>query len=193
MGNNLRKLRKERGWTQEQTAEAMGTTRDTYVKLERGVEKGGRKLHDLWIAKAAAAFGVDPSEIIASDRAEVPIVGFVSAGAVENNFTDAQGEFDRAPAPQGATAETVAVEVRGDSLGPFFDGALVFYDKIEAAPTPAMIGRLCIVGTKAGNVYIKKIGRGTREDRWTLYAQFGSPMEDVEIEWVAPVIDIRPR
>lgn len=64
MQNNLRKLRNARGWTQTEAATAMGTTRDQYVKLERGVAKGGRKLHEGWIMRAANAFGVLPEAII---------------------------------------------------------------------------------------------------------------------------------
>lgn len=67
MENNLRKLREARGWTQEQAATAMGTTRNQYVKLERGLDKGGRKLHEGWIVRAAKAFAVSPSAIISTN------------------------------------------------------------------------------------------------------------------------------
>lgn len=63
MANNLKALREMRGWTQEHLAGLMGTTRDMYVKLERG-GPGGRRLSDKWIARASEAFGVDAGEIV---------------------------------------------------------------------------------------------------------------------------------
>lgn len=193
MENNLRALRKMRGWTQTQAAEAMGTTRDQYVKLERGVAKGGRKLHELWISKAAAAFGVEPSEIIAPSDRQVPVVGYVGAGDLEHRFGEGQGEVDTAPAPRGASERTVAVEVRGDSLGPFFDRALIFYDERFEPFDDSLLGQLCVVGLRDGQVLVKQVRRGSAPGRFTLYGQFGSPVEDAEIIWAAPVLTVTPR
>lgn len=75
MRNNLRKLRLARGLGQEQLAVMMGTTRSQYIKLE----KGERRLSDVWIARAATALGVDAGELI-TDSEGVPVVGYVGAG-----------------------------------------------------------------------------------------------------------------
>lgn len=63
MANNLKSLRQSRGWSQEHLASLMGTTRDMYVKLERGGPQG-RRLSEKWIQRAADAFGVDAGEIV---------------------------------------------------------------------------------------------------------------------------------
>jgi transcriptional regulator with XRE-family HTH domain len=62
MANNLRTIRQRLGLTQAQVATAMGTTVNQYGKLER--DKHGRQLTDKWINRAAAAFRVDPGEIV---------------------------------------------------------------------------------------------------------------------------------
>lgn len=60
MANNIKTLREERGLTQPKLAEAMGTTKNQLIKLE----KGDRRLTDNWIRRAAQALGVPNSAII---------------------------------------------------------------------------------------------------------------------------------
>src|SRR6478736_1643553 len=60
MGNSLRALRTEKGWTHDQAAAEMGVSRGQFIKLERG-ERG---LTERTIALAAKAFGVSRAAII---------------------------------------------------------------------------------------------------------------------------------
>ncbi|MBP0581857.1 LexA family transcriptional regulator [Labrys sp. LIt4] len=62
MGNNLKTLRTAKGLSQEALARAMGTTRTQLVKLERGE----RRLSDIWIVRAAAALKVDPGDLMSN-------------------------------------------------------------------------------------------------------------------------------
>ena len=75
MANNLRALRESRSWSQDHAAQALGTTRNQYAKLEAG----SRRLSDVWIARAAAAFGIDAGDVVTDRRGLVPIVGYVGA------------------------------------------------------------------------------------------------------------------
>lgn len=187
MANNLRALREGRCWSQEQAAEAFGTTRNQYAKLEGG----SRRLSDVWIARAAAAYGVDAGEVVTDRRAMVPVVGYVGAGS-EAHFGTAQGPMDEAPAPDGATPQTVAVEVRGESLGAFFDGWLVFYDDVRSPITEDLIGRLCVVGLEDGRILVKMVQKN-RSGGFDLFGQFGDPVLDAAIAWAAPVKSFAPR
>ena len=60
MGNNLKELRKSKRWTHDQAAEAMGISRGSFIKLERGE----RKLTEATISTAAKAFGVSRGAVI---------------------------------------------------------------------------------------------------------------------------------
>jgi transcriptional regulator with XRE-family HTH domain len=60
MGNNLKALRLSRGWTHDEAAEAMGISRGSFIKLERGE----RKLKEGTITTAAKAFGVAKALVI---------------------------------------------------------------------------------------------------------------------------------
>ncbi|MDX7952794.1 LexA family transcriptional regulator [Lichenihabitans sp. Uapishka_5] len=187
MANNLRALREGRSWSQDEAATALGTTRNQYAKLEAG----SRRLSDVWIGRAAAAFGVDAGDVVTDRRAVVPVVGHVGAGS-EAHFGNSQGPIDEVAAPEGATPQTVAVEVRGESLGSFFDGWLVFYDDVRSPITDDLVGRLCVVGLEDGRVLVKRVQR-CRNGHFDLYGQFGDPVLDVTIAWAAPVKSFAPR
>jgi transcriptional regulator with XRE-family HTH domain len=190
MGNNLRKLRAERGWTQGKAAAAMDVSRGQYIKLERGE----RKLTERTIGSAARGFGVSEADVIADQRL-VPLVGFVGAGAEAHFYAHAQGPFDdEVPAVEGSNDKTVAVEVRGDSLGSLFDRAFVYYDDRRNGVTDDLIGRLCVVGLHDGRILIKKIARSrSSPDLYHLSGQHGDPILDTPIEWAAHVKSIVPR
>ena len=100
MANNLRHLRDGRGWTQDQAAAALGTTRNQYAKLEGG----SRRLSDKWIKLASDAYGVDPGEVVTERQASVPVAGFVGAGTEMHFYDEGQGSLDEAPAPEGVSA-----------------------------------------------------------------------------------------
>ena len=190
MANNLRALRVERGWSQEEAAAALGTTRNQYVKLEGGT----RRLSDKWIERAAAAYGIDAGEVVRGNRNLVPIAGYVGAGSTATFYGEGQGQLGEVVGPEGTTEETVAVEIRGESLGPFFDGWLVFFDDVRSPVTDDIIGKLCVVGLADGRVLIKRLvrSRGSRT-LFHLYGQFGDPILDTPVKWAAQVKSVMPR
>jgi transcriptional regulator with XRE-family HTH domain len=189
MANNLSKIRRLRGWTQDVAAEKMGTTRNQLAKLEGSA----RRLSDKWIQRAAEAFEVDQGEIVTERGRTVQVIGYVGAGAEAHLYSDAQGPFDDVRAPANATDDTVAVIVRGDSLGSFFDRWLIFYDDVRRPVTPDLIGHLCVVGLPNGQVLVKKIKATRSRGLYHLVGQFGDPIMDTPIEWAARVKELRPQ
>jgi transcriptional regulator with XRE-family HTH domain len=189
MANNLKKIRNQLGWTQEKAAERMGTTRNQITKLEASK----RRLSDVWIERAAKAFGVDPGELVSDNVKTVHLVGYVGAGAMAAFFGEGQGENDEVDAPEGATEDTVAVEIRGESLGELFDRWLIFYDDVRRPLTADLIGHLCVVGLPDGRILVKKVRRGQLEGRFTLLSNTEPPIYDVQIDWAAKVRQMSPR
>ena len=188
MANNLRALRDARGWTQDEAAAALRTTRNQYAKLEGG----SRRLSDKWIKAASDAYGVDPGDIVTERPATVPVAGFVGAGTEMHFYAEGQGGIDEAPAPEGATADTVAAEVRGDSLGSIFDGWRVYFDDRRAPVTDDLIGRLCVVGLADGRILVKVVSRSREAGRFDLHGQFGAPVLEAEVAWAARVTAVMP-
>lgn len=188
MGNALKSLREVRGWTHEEAAQAMGVSRGGYIKLERGE----RRLTTETIKRAASAFGVSQSTIISAEDVTVPVVGYVGAGSAAHFFPEQQ-HLGEVPAPEGSTEQTVAVEIRGDSLGPLFDRWLVFYDDVRRPVTNDLIGKLCVVGLEDGRILIKKLQRSKTRGLFHLISQTEDPILDVPIEWAARVKNMVPR
>ena len=189
MANNLKVLRDGRGWSQDEAAAALGTTRNQYAKLEGG----SRRLSDKWIKRAADAYGIDPGDVVTDKRNAVPVAGYVGAGSEAHFYSDAQGPFDEVPAPEDATERTVAVEVHGESLGPFFSGWLVYFDDRRSPVTDDLIGRLCVVGLDDGRVLVKKLLRGRGGRGFELHGQFGEPIATADVLWAASVKSVAPR
>ena len=188
MGNRLKELREERGWTHDRAAKECGMSRGHFIKLERGE----RRLNSHNLELCAKGFGVSQSDILSVKLA--PVVGKVRAGeSIEMEDSAAQGPFDYVQAPEGSTDATVAVEIEGDSLGPAFHNWLIFYDDIRNPPTPDMLGRLCVVELADGRVMVKVLKPGNHPGLYTLVPQFGSPLFDQPVVWAALVKALTPK
>ena len=99
-------------------------------------------------------------------------------------------DLDEVYGPPGAAEKMSAVEVRGDSLGPYFNRWYVFYDEVRNPMTPDLIGHLCVVGLTDGRVLVKQVQRGRAEGLYTLHSATEKPITDVAIEWAARVNSI---
>lgn len=128
----------------------------------------------------------------APPRREVPVKGYVGAGDQAHYYAVAQGDLDTVPAPDNATDRTVAVEIKGTSLGEFFDRWLVFYDDVRSPVTSDLIGRPCIVCLADERILVKKLLRG-RNGRFRLISNTEEPIENVEVIWAARVTHMEPR
>ena len=103
------------------------------------------------------------------------------------------GPFDDVEAPDAASASTVAVQIRGHSLGALFDNWLVFYDDVRDPPGDDMIGRMCVCGLADGRVLVKALKRSQVSGMWTLLSNTEPPIYDVALDWAALVREMRPR
>lgn len=148
----------------------------------------------------AKAFGVRPEWLYSGDgpmterRARgVPLVGYVGAGARAHYYASGDGELDRVDAPDDATESTVAVEVRGTSLGPLFETWLIFYDELHSPVTPQLYGRLCVVALPDDRILVKRIRPAKTPQLYHLESNAEETIFDQEILWAAPVKSMRPR
>lgn len=122
----------------------------------------------------------------------VEIVGYVGAGGGAHFFDITPDDMDRVEAPLGARPETVAVEIRGNSLGTTFNRWLAFYDDLRSPITDDLIGELCIVRLTDGRTYIKRVEQA-KGKKFNLLSERDETIKNVEIEWAARVKSIGPR
>jgi hypothetical protein len=200
----LQQARKDFGFSDAaEAAKALGVPEPTYFGHEngsRGLSRAGRRYADFfqvsleWLltgkgAKHRRTLAPDPDA-----TRYVDLVGYVGAGA-ETHFFNDDGPLDEVAAPIGSTEKTVAVEIRGDSLGSFFDRWLVFYDDVHRpiSMTSDLVNKLCVVGLEDGRILIKKIQRSKAKGFFHLLSQTEPPILDVRIEWAAKVKHMVPR
>jgi transcriptional regulator with XRE-family HTH domain len=182
------------GKTRSGLAKALGRSPSAVTDLLNG----SRRLRAEEIAVVVDYLGVEPPRLVGGGRtpppgARVPLVGFVGAGAQAHFYADGQGPFDEVAAPDAASAKTVAVQVRGHSLGALFDNWLVFYDDVRDPPGDDLVSRMCVCGLADGRVLIKSLKRSQIAGLWILLSNIEPPIYDVALDWAAVVREMRPR
>ncbi|MCG6203670.1 XRE family transcriptional regulator [Rhodopseudomonas sp. HC1] len=196
----LQQARKEAGFADAaDAAEALGIPLPTYFAHEngsRGLSRSGKRYADFFKVSLDWLVGgkgpARPKQARAEPANVVPLVGYVGAGA-ETHFFGEDGQLDEVNAPDGSSDSTVAVEIRGDSLGTFFDRWLVFYDDVRRPVTTDLINKLCVVGLDDGRILIKKLQKSRTKGHFHLLSQTEPPIFDARIEWAAKVKHLVPR
>lgn len=195
MSERLKEARIKAGFTSARSAaERFGWKGSTYAAHENGQNKFDADVAIVY----GKAFRVSPAWLLtglgkAPSRRLVPLIGFVSAGAEANLFGEGQGPFDEVDPPDGSTEKTVAVEIRGDSLGPILNGWRVFYDDVYEPPRPELLNELCVIGLNDGRILVKKLTKGQLAGRYTLLSNAEPPIYDEAVNWAAPVRGILPK
>lgn len=196
LGEKIRKIRVSMGLEQDQFAEKLGTTQSTVSRWERGSKPGAdflRKIADMANTTIDRLLGID--DLAAVPANQIPVVGYVGAGATVIPFDDyAKGDgmayVDR---PAFVTGQAVAVEVRGDSLWPVAeDGWRLVYTGQQAVLEEEVLNRLCIVQLVDGRMLVKRIAKGSIPQRYHLISTNAPIMEDIEVVWAARVKAIIP-
>lgn len=156
-----------------------------WLATGRGV---ARPEHDLRSEDVAAALPEPPRP------RNVPVKGYVGAGSEAHYYKLADDdEYEEVDPPPNGTDRTVAVEIRGKSMGPALEGWLVFYDDVRSPITDDMFNRLCVVGLADDRILIKIVKRERTGSITLLSNGHDDPIPDAQIEWAALVTDLRRR
>lgn len=166
-------------WLKGQEPERQNYDRIVEVASEIGV------LGDVRSEDVAAAMPNTPSRT-------VKLKGYVGASGEAFYYRLADEDLEEVPAPENVNDQTVAVEVRGKSLGAAFESWLVYYDDVRSPITADLHNHLCVVGLADDRLLVKRLER--RRGKFVLISNNGEPdIEDAEIEWAAKVTSMRPR
>lgn len=188
--------RKEAGFKgPQQVAERFGFNVNNYKAHEQGRNGFSAAVGEQY----ADAFGVSrewlylnlgsPTDVGPRER-RVQLAGYVGAGQAVYQFDE--GGAGDVESPPGAVPETVAVEVRGDSMLPLYeDGTVLFYSK--QLPPDSMLGKRCVVRLEDERVLVKTLRRGSDEGLYSLLSLNAPDIEDVAVQWAAPIDWIKPR
>lgn len=180
--------------------QAMTYSRKFKVDVSWLLNAVGRGPHDAAAAAEHEANGghIESDHILSdappsSAKKTVPLVGYVGAGSKAHFYALAHDEFEPVEAPEGATDQSVAVEIKGKSFGPLMDGWLVHYDDVRAPVTDDMLNKICVVGLADDRILLKKIKREA-DGTFTLISNSDEPpITNAVIEWAAMVVSFKPR
>jgi phage repressor protein C with HTH and peptisase S24 domain len=179
--NNIRKLRKMRGWSQEELAAKLGVF---WTKISKD-ERGERKLTQEKIATYAKALNCSEADILGLDNHggqsigsdamrmdqaipvksgidTVPILGHAEGSDEAINFSDGEpiGYAPRHPNQIGAK-HSFSLYVRGSSMEDrYHEGELVYIIK-GRSPLP---GQDCVVELINGNGFLKRFEKRTDKE-----------------------------
>lgn len=192
----LKKSRIDAGYeTATDAARAMGVKPPTYL----GHENGSTGLRRGAAIRYAKFYGVSLDWLLTGTGTsgltiKIPVICYIGAGAEVHPIDDhPRGEgIEKVDPPQGITG-CVALKIRGESMHPLRDGWLLFYQKKQDGVPDDCLGQLCVVQVKDGPLLVKELRRGSKKKRFTLISWNASPREDIEVEWAAKIVDIRPR
>lgn len=176
-----------------EAAVALGVPYPTYAGHENGSSGFRAKSGELYARRFRVSFDWlmnGKGHMQAQGERQVRLAGYVGAAQEVYQFDeDGAGWVD---APPGTPYDVEAVEVRGDSMLPLYkSGAILYYSKM--LPPEQMLGELCVVRLEDGRNLVKTIRRGAERGLYTLISLNAPDIEDVAIEWAAPIDWIKPR
>lgn len=197
LATRIKAIRQTAGLNQTEFAERLGTAQSTVARWEKGAEPSGPMLHAIaTVANTSVEQLLGTGDLADQQADQIPVVGYVGAGAAVTPFDDyAPGDgmafVERPPFVSG---RAVAVEVKGDSLLPVAeDGWRLVYTGEQAILEDQVLNKLCVVQLRDGRLLVKRLMRGSKPQRYHLVSTNAPIMEDVEIDWAAPVRAIIPQ
>ena len=90
MENRIKEIRTEKGMTLQQVADKAGTTKAQVMKLE----KGNRRLTDVWMVRLSIAMSCDPKELLSTNRTARETLNSENTGDLENSDDVVTNEND---------------------------------------------------------------------------------------------------
>jgi transcriptional regulator with XRE-family HTH domain len=171
-------------------ARAMGISTVTYYSHENGTRGLVRS------ARRYAEFFRVSLDWLLTGRGAPPgqhglfIAGHVGAGAeVYPEIDGAAGyAIDQIDAPVRLSRAAVGVWVRGDSMYPAFESGDILVYEEQRTDFSDLIGKRTIVKLQDGRMFVKRLRRGSTKDFYYLESTNAPPIEDVKIEWAAPIV-----
>lgn len=195
LADKIKAIRLSLGLNQEDFAERLGTAQSTVVRWEKGSVPQGDKLHLISLLGNTTVERLLNLDELAIPSDELPVVGYVGAGAQVYPFDDYPhgGGMDTVERPSFIEGRAVAVEVRGDSLFPVAEnGWRLVYTGEQGLVETDILNRLCVVQVLDGPMLVKRVTRGTMPGHFHLVSTNAPTIEDARIEWAAPVKAIIP-
>jgi SOS-response transcriptional repressor LexA len=185
----LKQARRAAKLSQEALGKAAHSGRSTIVKLEDGT----LPMTEAWAKRLAPHLGLRPDQLYAGP--EVPVIGYVGAGARVYAYDDLLNENEKIARPPMTTGDLFAVEVKGDSMLPLAEeGWHIVYTAEATVDENLVIGKVCVVQLDEDeSMLVKRVIRGSMPHHYHLVSLNAPAIENVRLRWAAVVKAIVPR
>lgn len=186
---SIRDARKRKGLSQEKLGVLADSGRSTIVKLEDGT----LPVTEAWAKRLAPHLGVRPDQLW--EGPQIPVVGYVGAGARVYNYDDMLDAGDTIARPPMTQGDLLAVQVKGDSMLPLAEeGWHIVYTAEATVDENSVLNRVCVVQLEMDeSMLVKRVLRGSRPYHYHLASLNAPLIEDVQLRWAAVVKAIVPR
>ena len=197
LGDRIKEARRALGKTQQDVADQFGITRAAVQQWEDGdttprhqrLQKLARflKVNPTWLITGMGVRSVDKEQ-----SQTTLVVGYVGGGQAVHPIDDLGGGLEEVEKPQGLSGDVVAVRIRGNSMFPLKDGWLLFYRRDAYGVPDECRNRLCVCKIVDGPTLVKELHWTHQRGIFRLESWNDVPLENIKLEWAAPVLDIRP-
>lgn len=147
MKNNIRRLRRRLGLTQEQLGERLGVGWQTISNVERGYTGLSSKKIEAY----ARALGVEPQEIVSADDGmrRVPVIGYVQAGEFAESWQWEDEDCYDVHVPEEPRLQHFSLrgaETRGPSMNRRYpEGTVVIFTDMVETGEDIVVGKRYVV------------------------------------------------
>lgn len=180
----VRQALKVSGLNQAQFAKEMGVSQGTVSRWLSG-KANPEVAHWVAVKSFLASRGEKAGD--EGHIPSVPLIGAVGAGAVILPLDNGDSPLEYVEPALKVPAGTVCVLVKGDSMYPrYFDGEIIYY-RSEPHNPGSVLGRECVVKLADGRMLIKILRKGSAPGLFTLQSWNAPPIEDVVVDYVAPI------
>ncbi len=186
----IKHWRKQRGLSQEELGAKAGFSKSQISRWE----KNDRTPNVAQFQTIADALEIPVRTLFPLGKL-VPVVGYVGAGHKvfsEDAYAKGEGIYKTQCPDELDPNVTVALEVKGDSMLPIQDGWIIFYSRRNNFGQIDVINKLCVVKTNDGDMFIKRVKPGYKVGTYNLISTNADQMENIKLEWAAPVTYIKP-
>jgi SOS-response transcriptional repressor LexA len=161
--------------------------------IEMDAENGELPMSEAWAKRLAPHMGVRPDELW--DGPQIPVVGYVGAGARVHAFDDLLNLGETIDRPPMTAGDLFAVEVKGESMLPLAEeGWHIVYTAAATVDESAVLTKVCVVALEdEDTMLVKRVMPGSKPQHYHLLSINAEPLVDVRLRWAAVVKAIVPR
>jgi transcriptional regulator with XRE-family HTH domain len=200
LSERIRDLRKSLGFSQARFAAELGVHQSNVSRWENGACPDDRQLQRLaelaGMSVGAFRYGERKPIEATQEQLTVPLVGRILRGQevqIGDEATHRRVAFRVASGQAIKARSPAALEICEDAMHPIRSGWLVFFDRSRLGVQPDCLNQLCVVQLQgSAAVLVRELRRGYRPKTYNLMGWSTDMIEDVTLDWAAPILAIQP-